>query len=368
MTLRTKAAIVFQRGGAFTFDDVEIDDPRPGEVLVRMVASGICHTDIAARDGLFATRFPAVFGHEGAGIVEKVGKGVNRVRGGEKVVLSFSSCGKCSRCDEGHPAHCLAFDELNFSGVRTDGSPTIRDLNGAPVTACFLGQSSLALYVLTRERNVIPVDAVGEEDLAGFAPLGCGVQTGAGTVLNELRPRPGESVVVFGVGTVGLSSVMAARLAGAEPIVAVDIIPFRLELARELGATLAIDGRREDVGTRLRETVGEIDHAVETTGVSRVIDQALRSLGPMGKISLLGVSADDADERISPKSPGPHQEVIYSIAGDSDPQKFIPFLIECNREGKFPFNKLIRKYPASKINEAVRDSRDGVTVKPVIRY
>jgi len=368
MTVRARAAMVFREGGPFTFGDVEIDDPRSGEVLVRIVASGICHTDIAARDGLFGLQFPAVFGHEGAGIVEKVGKGVDRVRVGAQVVLSFSSCGKCSGCVAGRPAHCSAFDELNFYGARTDGSPSIRDLKGMPVAGFFLGQSTLARYALTRERNVIVVDAVDEDDLAGFAPLGCGVQTGAGTVLNELMPGPGESVVVFGAGAVGLSSLMAARMAGAQPIVAVDVVPSRLELARELGAALVIDGGREDVAARLRETVGEVAYAVETTGISRVIDQAIRSLGPTGKISLVGISADDPDERISQKMPGPRQTVINSIAGDSNPQEFIPFLIKRCREGRFPFRKLIREYPASEINEAVRDSLDGVTVKPVIRF
>jgi aryl-alcohol dehydrogenase len=368
MTVGARAAVVHQRGGDFAFEDVEIDSPRPDEVLVRMVASGICHTDVAARDGLLAQTFPAVFGHEGAGIVESVGTDVVRISSGDKVVLSFSSCGQCPRCHDGHPAHCLAFDELNFDGARTDGSPTIRDAEGKPVGGCFLGQSSFAYYALTRERNVIPVETADNDELAMLASLGCGVQAGSGTVLNELRPQPDESVAVFGAGTVGLSAVMAARLIGASPIVAVDIVPSRLELARELGATFTINGRDEDVGSRLRKIAGDVDHAVETTGFSRVIDQAIRSLGPRGSASLLGISADDTDERVSPVSPGPNQTVFYSIAGDSDPHRFIPFLIRCYREGKFPFNKLIREYTARRINEAVRDSIKGITVKPILRF
>ena len=368
MTVRTRAAVVHQRGGGFTLDEVEIDDPRPREVLVRIVACGICHTDISARDGLFSMRFPAVFGHEGVGIVERVGAEVARIRPGDKVVVSFSSCGECSSCHEGHPARCRAFGELNFGDARVDGSSTIWDTRGEPVGGCFFGQSSLSYHALTRERNVIPVDAADDDELAVFAPLACGVQTGAGTVLNELMPRPGESVVVFGAGTVGLSAVMAARLAGAAPIVAIDIVPSRLELAKELGASLVINGRQEDVSARLREIVGDVDHAVETTGLSRIIDLAMRSLSLRGKVSLLGIAADDPDERVTPRPPGRHQRVIHSIAGDSDPQTFIPFLIRCYKEGKFPFNGLIREYPASGINEAVRDSLDGVTIKPVLRF
>jgi aryl-alcohol dehydrogenase len=368
MTVRTRAAVVHQRGGTFTFEDVEIDGLRPDEVLVRIVACGICHTDIAARDGFFDMHFPAVFGHEGAGIVAAVGTEVGRILEGDQVVLSFNSCGACARCVAGHPAHCAAFEELNFGASRPDGSPTIWDAKGMPLGGCFFGQSSFAYYALTLERNVVSVDAAGDDELALFAPLGCGVQAGAGTVLNELRPRPGESVVVFGAGTVGMSAVMAGRLAGADPIVAVDIVAARLELAVELGATFVINGRKEDVGERLREIAGTVDHAVETTGLSRVIDQAVRSLGPQGKASLLGVPADPADERISPQSPGPRQKVFYSIAGDSDPQRFIPYLIRRYREGEFPVNKLLREYPALEINRAVADSLDGVTIKPVLRF
>ncbi len=368
MTLLTRAAVVNRPGGDFSFEEVEIDDPRPDEVLVRIVACGICHTDIAARDGLLGMRLPAVFGHEGAGIVESVGKDVVRVRPGDKVTLSFSSCGECSGCRSGRPARCSVFDQLNFGDARPDGSPTIRKAGGRPVGSSFFGQSSLAYYALTRERSVIPVEAADNDELALYAPLGCGMQAGAGTVLNELKPRPGESVVVFGAGTVGLSALMAARMAGAAPIVAVDVVSSRLKLALGLGATLAVNARSEDVGARLREAVGEVDHAVDTTGLSRMIDTAIRALGPGGKASLLGVSADGPDERVTPKSPDPGQTVFYSVAGDSDPQTFIPFLIRSYREGKFPFDRLIREYPASKINEAVRDSLSGVTVKPVLRF
>ena len=368
MSIRTRAAVVSQPGGPFLFQDVELAGPRPEEVLVRMIACGICHTDIAARDGMFGQDFPAVFGHEGAGIVESVGAEVERVRPGDAVVISFASCGKCSNCLAGHPARCMAFDELNFGSARPDGSSVIHDAGGAAVGCCFFGQSSFAYQALTHERNLVPVSTVDDDELAMFAPLGCGVQAGAGTVLNELKPRPGESCVVFGAGTVGLSALMAAHMARAKNIIAVDKVASRLELATELGATHVLDARKEEVGPRLRELAGPIDHVVETTGVSRLIDQAIRSLGPFGKISLLGVTHEDQHERVTPQSPGPNQRVFYSIAGDSDPHEFIPYMIRCYREGKFPFNKLIREYPASDINQAVRDSLAGATIKPLLRF
>ena len=217
MGTRTRGAVVHEPGGPFTFEELEIDSPRPDELLVRVVACGVCHTDVAARNGLFSMSFPAVFGHEGAGVVEQAGSAVTRVRPGDKVVISFGSCGRCSHCRGGRPARCVSFEELNFSSSRPDGSPTLRDARGAPVGGFFFSQSSFALHALTRERNVVLVDAADEEELASLAPLGCGIQAGAGTVLNELKPRPGESLAVFGCGTVGLSALMAGRLAGAAP-------------------------------------------------------------------------------------------------------------------------------------------------------
>ncbi|MEN6485861.1 MAG: zinc-binding dehydrogenase [Syntrophobacteraceae bacterium] len=207
---------------------------------------------------------------------------------------------------------------------------------------------------------------IDENELALYATLGCGIQAGAGTVLNELKPRANEPVAVFGAGTVGLAAVMAARMAGAAPIAAVDIVPSRLELAEELGATIVVNAANEDAGKRLREIVGGVAGAVETTGRSRSIDTAVKSLGPGGSLSLLAVPADE--ERVSPQSPGPGQRVFNSVAGDSDPQMFIPFLIHCRQEGKFPFHRLIREYRASEINAAVQDSLDGVTIKPLLRF
>ncbi len=367
MTPGARAAVVRRRGGPFEFEDIRIDDPGPDEILVRVVGCGVCHTDIAARDGLLETIFPAVLGHEGAGVVEKVGPRVGRVRPGDGVVLSFGSCGRCAHCREGRPARCTTFDDINFGGRRADGTSPIQDAAGTPLS-WFFGQSSFASHALTRERNAVPVDAAGDDELAVFAPLGCGVQAGAGTVLNELEPGPGDSFAVFGAGTVGLSALMAARLAGASPLIAVDVVSSRLETALELGATHAIDAREENVGERLAAIAAGLDYGVETTGRSSVIDQAIRSLGPRGSLSLLGVSAEGEDERVFPQTPGPRQQVFYSIAGDSNPQRFIPFLIRCHREGRFPFDRLIRQYPAAEINEAVADSISGVTIKPVLRF
>lgn len=370
MSLRTQALVVERRGGNFRLMDVDLDDPRPDEVLVRIVACGLCHTDLAGRDGLLGLRFPMVLGHEGAGIVERVGNAVTRVGPGDPVLLSFASCGECTQCLRGHPARCVSMDDLNFGdGTRPDGSNTLWTPDGKPVGGSFFGQSSLARHALVRDRNVVPVAVPSENALAGLAPLGCGLQAGAGTVLNELQPRAGESLAVFGAGSVGFAALMAGRLAGASPVVAIDIVPARLELALELGATHVIDARSEDVAERLKAIAGAFDHSLETTGKSRLEDLAVACLGPRGKASLLAVSSDTADdERVVPRGAGPEQAVFYSVAGDSDPQVFIPFLIERHREGRFPFDRLSREYPAGEIDLAVEDSLAGITIKPVIRF
>lgn len=360
--MHTQAAVVRTCSGSFKFETVEIDEPRSYEILVRIKACGICHTDIAVRDGLLAPHFPRVLGHEGAGIVEKVGKKVTSLSPGDKVLLSFCSCGKCANCRKDHPAHCIKFDALNFGWTRLDGSSTLWDANGFPLGGNFFGQSSFAYHSLTHERNAIAVD-VTEEELALFAPLGCGIQAGAGTVLHELQIQEGEPVIVFGAGSVGLAAVMAAHLVKARPIIAVDTVSSRLKMAEELGAHAVINSQKENLATRIKQIVDGADYIVETTGKSLIINQAISFLRSRGKISLLAVSDGKISARLKPQ-----QMLIDSIAGDSNPQTFLPFLISCYKKGLFPFDKLISQYPARAINQAISDSLKGTTIKPVLCF
>ena len=362
MGLRTQAAVVRECRGSFVFEDVVLDDVRPHEMYVRIVACGICHTDVAVRDGMMAYPFPCVLGHEGAGIVEAVGGKVSSFRVGDAVLLSFRSCGRCQGCRSGHPSRCRQFDMLNFSGTRSDGSPTMWDSTGAPLAGSFFGQSSFAYMSLTHERNAIRVDS--PDELALFAPLGCGLQAGAGTVLNELKPQEGESIAILGAGSVGLAAVMAARILQAGPIIVTDIVPSRLALAKDLGAEVVIDSRNEPLLRSVRDRIGDVMYVVDTTGNSKVINQALEFLHPRGKISLLAISADD----LPLNAAAPHQTVIESIAGNSNPQIFVPRLISLYKEGKFPLDRLIRHYPAEEINTAILDSVRGIAIKPVLRF
>src|SRR5581483_2834011 len=214
-------------------EELEMESPRADEVLVRIAATGVCHTDVIARDQWFPVPAPVVLGHEGAGVVEAVGSCVRRVAPGDRVVLSFDSCGDCGPCTRARPSYCLEAFERSFGAVRRDGTMALRR-GDEPVHSHFFGQSSFATYALAMERSVVKVDTEVPLDLLG--PLGCGVQTGAGAVLNALRCEQGTSLAVFGAGAVGLSAVMAAQVAGCTTVIAVDLNDRRGKLALELGA------------------------------------------------------------------------------------------------------------------------------------
>jgi aryl-alcohol dehydrogenase len=351
-----QAAVLRNRGGPLKIESLEMEGPRADEVLVRLVASGICHTDIDFVDGWEEADHAVVLGHEGAGLVERVGKSVKSLKRGDHVVLSYQSCGQCRQCRSGHPAHCRHFYEANFGFQRLDGSNAMKR---SGVRGHFFGQSSFATHSLATERNLVKVSR--ELPLEVLAPLGCGLQTGAGTVMNSLRVSRGASLAVFGTGAVGLAAVMAARLAGAGPIIGVDRKPKRLTLALQLGATHTIDNRRQDVATRIVQiTGGGVDHVVETTASPEMHRLAIEVLNPHGVVALL-----TGETRTDSLPEGRRTLGIHE--GDAVPQQFIPKLIQLYREGKFPFDRLLEFYDFGDINRAMADARRGDTIKPVLR-
>jgi len=355
VTIEIRAAVLRRKGGPLRIEDLAMEGPREDEVLVRLVASGICRTDIDFCDAWYEGGEALVLGHEGAGVVEEVGRNVTRVKRGDHVVLSYQSCGLCPPCRKGRPTACERFWELNFGFRRRDGSnPVLTD----GVRGHFFGQSSFATHALTTERNFVKVDR--DLPLEVLAPLGCGMQTGAGTILNSLAVPPGASVAIFGTGAVGLAAVMAARIARAEPVIGVDIVPARLELALELGASHAIDNRREDVALRIADmTGGGVDYVVETSGIDAMHRLAVDVLNPGGIAALL-----TGEDGVSfPKG----RRTLGIIQGDAVPQTFIPRLIELYRAGKFPFDRLVSFYEFRDINQAMDAMRRGETVKPVLR-
>src|SRR5690606_10257154 len=258
--MKIQAAVTREQGAEFSIEEVRLSGPGPNEVLVKVVATGVCHTDAVGRDE-GPSPYPVVLGHEGAGIVEKVGDNVTTLAPGDHVVMSFAHCGKCDNCLTGHPTVCAIFNDLNFGGRMEDG--TARLHQGDADLSTFFGQSSFGTCAVAHERNVVKVDK--DVDLALLGPLGCGIQTGAGTVLNRLKPGFGTSIAGYGCGAVGLSAIMAAKIAGCLRIFAVDVHDNRLQLARELGATHAFNGKKVDVVEEIKAaTGGGTEYAVET--------------------------------------------------------------------------------------------------------
>jgi len=351
---KIRAAVLRRKGGPLKIEDLDMEGPRPGEILVRMVASGICHTDIGMMEW-GADDEPVVLGHEGAGVVEKTGGRVKSVRVGDHVVLSYQSCGRCASCRRNQPTDCSRFYDLNFGFQRLDGS---NGLAPSGVAGHFFGQSSFATHCLATERNAVKVPK--SLPLEMLAPLGCGLQTGAGTVFNSLAVSKGQSIAVFGTGSVGLAAVMAAKIVNAGRIIGVDILPQRLQLARELGATDTIDSRRANVAAAITAITGSgVDYTVEGTGDPKLMRLATDCLNPGGTAAFLtGVSGPGAlpDGKRS----------ISVIQGDAVPQRFIPLLIKHYRKGLFPFDRLIKYYPFAKINDAIADAGHGETIKPVL--
>lgn len=365
--LDIKAAVVRRQNGPFTIESVRIEEPREDEVLIQVVATGICHTDIVVRDQYYPVPLPAVLGHEGAGIVKKVGSRVTKVAPGDHVVMSFASCGQCSNCQQGLNGYCTELYGLNFSGCRHDGSTPYQDEQGEPISGCFFCQSSFGELSIASARNLVKIPKDVPLEIMG--PLGCGIQTGAGAVINALKPPAGSSIAIFGAGSVGLAAVMAAKLVGCTRIIAVDMNPARLALALELGATDIIEAGKEDpVAVIQALTGGGVQYSLECTALPKVLRQAVESLRQTGVCGLIGAAALGTEVLLDMNSILFGRTLRGIIEGDSVPDIFIPRLIELWRQGVFPFDRLIAFYPFTRIEEAVKDSEEGRVLKAVVRF
>lgn len=368
MSRDIKAAVLDGVGSEFAIADVRLADPQPHEVVVRVVAAGVCGTDIHVQHGGIPFPLPGVVGHEGAGIVEHVGTSVTSVVPGDKVLMTFTSCGACRNCLTAHPAYCEQFLSLNLlGGRRSDGSATL-SRGDEELNAHFFAQSSFATYVLADERGVtrVPQDA----DLEVLAPLGCGIQTGAGAVFNVLQPSPGTTIVIFGAGAVGLAAVMAAALSPVANIIVVDLVTARLDLAREVGATRTVNSDVEDITDVVhRVTEGRgADYAIDATGVARVVEIAASTLTPLGTVVSIGAPAPGTTVSMDVNFMLNGRRYVGVTEGDSIPQVFLPALVELVRQGRMPLEKLIRRYPFDRINEATTAIASGQVVKPVLTF
>ena len=366
--MKIQAAVAWEAGATLSIEEFDLDDPRDDEILVKVEAVGVCHTDDNARLGRLPVVFPIILGHEGSGVVERVGKDVTKVRPGDRVLFTPDYCGQCEQCLLGKTPYCEQVVPVTFIGTRPDGTPRAH-ANGKPVRASFFGQSSFATHSLVTQRNVIPVPRDAPlHYLAGFT---CGVQTGAGAILNAMPVNSASKVAIWGTGAVGLAAVMAARASGAAEIVAIDRVRHRLDLALELGATHVIDTTGQD----LTDVVGEIvkvtgkgaDVALDTTGNPQVILAEVRSLAIHGVGSVITSSG-------APITLPPGELLLKgrqlrgTMGGHINPTIFIPRLLDLHAQGRFPVDRLVKNYPFHQLNTAIADSLSGATIKPVLTF
>lgn len=361
------AAVARAPGQNFTLEQVSLDEPQADEVLVKIIGVGICHSDIAAKEQHLPIALPAVLGHEGSGIIEKVGSAVTDLKAGDKVVLSYLSCGACPSCDHDHPAYCQSFMPLNFMCMRPDGSKAIHQ-GDQDISSHFFGQSSFGTYAIAKRINTIKVRDDAPLELLG--PLGCGIQTGAGSVMKALACEAGSSIVITGGGAVGLSAVLGAVVQGCSTIVVVEPHASRRELALSLGATHSIDPMATENLTEALRAISPagFNYAFDTTSLQAVINGVLPAMAHKGTLGLVGVP--------NPATPALSFDVITLLAlgmkvvgiteGDANPPEFIPEMIDLYMAGKFPFDKLCKTFNLDQINEAVAEQHAGTCVKAVL--
>ncbi|MEO8261639.1 MAG: NAD(P)-dependent alcohol dehydrogenase [Pseudolysinimonas sp.] len=356
------------QAGEFVIYDLEFGEPGVGEVLVKLTASGLCHTDLGVMAGGIPFPTPGIIGHEGAGTVERVGAGVTAVVPGDKVLMSFTSCGACGGCRSGHPAYCETWLPRNLLGAMRGADSATPNRDGEPIAAHFFGQSSFAQYAIADERSLVKV--AQDADLVALAPLGCGVLTGFGSMWNVLDPGTDDIVAVYGTGAVGLSGVIAAKTREPRTLIAIDIVEERLELARELGATDTINAKTEDVAARIAEITGGhgVDKSFDTTGNPVVARGALDAAAVGGTVLVCGAPPPGTEIAVDIQGILTGKVLRGVTMGDSDPTVLIPQLVAMHAAGTLPLEKLEKRYSLDDIAAAAHDMHSGATVKPVIVF
>lgn len=364
----TQAAVVEGPGAPFTVQDVELGDPQPTEIQVRMTAVGICHTDLTIGAGHIPFPLPGVLGHEGTGVVEAVGSAVTRVVPGDTVVLTFTSCGHCPSCASAHPAYCTTWIPQNLiGGKRVDGTSPISRA-GQPLGGRFFGQSSFARHAIVDERSAVKIEADVPPEL--LAPLGCSIQTGTGAVWNTLRPEPGSSIAVLGVGAVGIAAIMAASLSPVRQIIAVGRNPEHLAMAEKFGATHTLDTTQVELASGLRDRTGGagVDNVVEAIGNADLLRTSIDALATRGSVAVVGAPPYGVEVALDVHRLLPGRRILGVCEGDSDPEQLIPLLAGLVKSGRLPIAPLIREYPFAEIDAAAKDFAAGRATKAVLRF
>jgi len=363
--MNVTAAVVREKSGPFRLEEIQLDEPRADEVVVRIVSVGICHTDLLPREQAIPAPFPAVYGHEGAGVVETVGDKVTKLAPGDHVVMSFNSCGTCNSCKRGEISYCVDHFGSNFGFARFGDKSTTMRKGEEVVHGAFFNQSSFATHALGSERTVVKIP--NDVPLEIMGPLGCGIQTGAGAVLNSLHPHAGSSIAIFGGGSVGLSALLGAVVVGCTKIILVDVSDERLTLAKELGATHVVNATREDPVETIRKITGPgADYTLECSGNTKAFRQAIDAVALRGVCGIVGAPAFGTEIPVDAWGILLGRTVRGIVQGDSVPDLFIPRLVELYKQGRFPFDRLLRMYRLDQINQAVDDLKKSAVIKAVL--
>ncbi len=365
--MKIRAAVLYEPGRPVSIETVELDEPKANEVLVRVAAAGVCHSDVHLADGALGDgRWPMVIGHEGAGVVERVGEGVTHVRPGDRVALCFvPACRACRYCLAGKPNLCGPAGENGFRGTLMDGTSRLRLVDGTTLqhglmTACFADLTVVAAGGVVPLPDGLP--------LWQAALLGCGVVTGIGAVRNVARVQPGESVAVFGCGGVGLQVIAGARLAGATTIVAVDRMPAKLELARSQGATHVVDASTAKPVSAIRAlTEGGVDTAFEVVGHPATIRLAWGAVRPGGTVVVVGLTPKGVDAAVPAIEFLSDKSLRGTYYGSGDPAAELPGYAELALSGELDLTKVItHTAPLEGVEEALDRLRRGEGARTVL--
>ncbi len=363
-----KAAVLHKLGGPFVIEDVDLEPPGPGEVKVRMVAAGVCHSDWHMVTGALRRPFPVVLGHEGAGIVEELGSGVTSVKPGDHIILNWSpDCGTCFYCTRGKRNLCETFRPARRAGTMLDGTSRLR-LNGEAICQ-FSTVSTFAEYAVAPEESCIPIRPDVSLQVASL--LSCAVTTGVGAALNTVDLTPGDSVAVYGCGGVGLNVLQGAALCNANPIIAIDTVPAKLDIAREFGATAAVLAGPDTLDEIKSLTAGRgADYVFEAIGLPTVQEEAFEAARPGGTLVVVGVAPIESKTQF----PGfqlhvQEKRILGSLYGTSDTRRDFPLLLDLYKSGKLKLDELIsREYRLDEINEAYATLLQGETKRGVIVF
>lgn len=377
MPVTSQSYVVREAGGPITLETVHYDQVGAREMLVETVAVSVCASDVKAAEGHFFTQPPMVLGHEGAGVVKQVGSKVSAFRPGDKVVLHYSSCGACAMCSSGQNPYCDSMGELNFSrerghfsGDEDDPSGVVcNGADGVPLRSFFFGQSSMGRHALVRDTSAVKVDATREE-LRLFAALSCGVQTGAGAVINVCKPSPGSTFAIFGAGAVGMAAALAAGLSAPAQVIVVDTRQEKLDMIPSGFATSTICSagkKKGEVAAEIKaRTDGKgVNFAVDCAGLGSVVVEGASALKKRGMVVGVGGGAAEAPLMVSEMLLGGF-DYRGTHQGDAVPSNFIPYLIKLWRAGKFPFDELVHYYKMEELSQVLTDLKHSKVVKPIL--